>query len=166
MAKGLQANPQSLGNTAKVEYEFGTLYYYQGAYYRYAKFVDAVTYGVGQSLGWASANGTAVSNDRAGGSALGTAPRPVAGICLSVMTQNYYGFMQVAGIGKVALYGVDVDDSDNEIAAGDFLVMDDATDGHSQVMADTEEHLVFAVAIAAGVSSYVPSGSWYCKGMI
>lgn len=163
MAKGLTANPQSLSNTADQKYEFGTLYYYQGAYYRYAKFEDAVTYAEGHCVAWSNANATAVTNDWS--AALGTAPVPVAGVCLTAMTQNYYGFFQVAGIGKVRLYAYDLDGT-AEVAAGKFLVMDDATDGKAQVMADTEEHLVFAVATSAGSSSYIASGNWVCKGMI
>ena len=66
-----------------------------GYTYRYVQFKDAVTYAAGQALTYAGAtNLGVVTNDISGGSSIGAV---AAGICLRVMTQNYYGFILVKG---------------------------------------------------------------------
>ena len=152
MAIGLDANPASLSNTATRMYEVGTLYYYQGAYYRYARFVDAVTYAAGHVLEWAVGVGCSrVTNDRAGGSSRGRVP---AGVCLCAMTQDYWGFFQVAGVGRVALL------TDESVAAGEYLVSDVGVDGGADTMANGEEEQCFAFTIAADAGSALAAGNY------
>lgn len=92
-----------------------------GYQYRYVQFKDAVTYAAGQSLTWADVACTTVTNDRAGGSSLGAIP---AGICLRVMTQNYYGFILVRG-----KYAGLVTSGADDIAVGESLIVHASTDG-------------------------------------
>lgn len=116
----------------------GGTYEYNGNLYKYVQFKDAVAYLAGHVVSWANATGTAVTNDRSGGSALaGTIP---AGVACRVMTQNYYGFIQVTGL--ATLYG------DGSIAAGDVVVLDTGTDGYCDTMASTEESLIVGTALA------------------
>lgn len=92
-----------------------------GYIYKYVQFKDAVTYAAGQSLTWADVACTTVTNDRAGGSSLGAIP---AGICLRVMTQNYYGFILVRG-----KYAGLVTSGADDIAVGESLIVHATTDG-------------------------------------
>lgn len=96
------------------------LYSKDGVLYRYTQFVDAVAYAAGQCVAYANATGTAVSNDRAGGSSVGTR---CAGVVLATMTQDYYGFVQVTGVATLVTNG------DDDIAAGDEIMLDTGTDG-------------------------------------
>lgn len=148
-------------NDEEQRYEFGTLYYWNGRLFRYAKFVDSVDYSDGHVVEWAAANFSAVTNDKSGGSSLGRLP---AGVALNAVTSGNFGFFQVGGLGVVRLYAYDVDGT-AQVAAGDFLVSDSATDGMADQMADGEEEQVFAVATAAGSSSYVAAGNYVIRGL-
>jgi len=134
-------------NTAAADPRFtlGSVYWKGGKAYRYVQFVDAVAYIAGHVLTWANATGTAVTNDRSGGSAV-FATRAV-GVALGVMTENYYGFMQVSGI------NADVQ-TDTGVAAGEALVAH-TVDGQCDTMAAGEEHLVFADSMAADATNTV-----------
>lgn len=108
------------------------------AAYKYVQFLDAVAYIRGHVCAWGNATGTAVTNDRSGGSNVGIR---TAGICLRVMTQNYYGFVQVAGIGLCL--------GDGSVAAGESVVLDTGVDGGADTMAAGEEDEVFGMALEA-----------------
>src|SRR4030042_2702059 len=94
MSLPLTEDPSKVHDAAP-RFDIGATYYWNGCYFRYLKFVDSVTYAAGHSVEHASANGTAVSNDRTGGSSKGRSTP--AGICLRAMTENHYCFAQVAG---------------------------------------------------------------------
>ena len=118
-----------------------------GYVYRYVQFKDAVTYAAGQVVEWASATGlTAVTNDRSGGSAVGNIP---AGICLRVMTQNYYGFILVKGFyATIKTSGAD------DIAIGESLISHSSTDGTCDgVAAGSMTTASFGIALAADVDA-------------
>lgn len=116
----------------------GGTYEYNGNLYKYVQFKDAVTYAAGHAVAWANATGTAVTNDRSGGSALsGNIP---AGIACRVMTQNYYGFIQVSGLATLT--------GDGSIAAGESVVLDVNVDGLCDTMAAGEEQLIVGTALA------------------
>lgn len=152
---GLTESPIGV-NDVKPRYHLGSLYYHNGRYYRYVKFVDAVTYAAGHVVEWC-AGFTSVTNDRTGGSSLGRCP---AGVCLAAMTQNYYGFVQVAGVGDVAML------TDGSVAGGEWLVSDSGTDGGADTMAAGEEAQVFAFAIAADSGTALAGTSYVIKGLL
>lgn len=108
-------------SAADPAYTLGGLYWKDGKIYRYVQFLDAVAYVAGHICQFANATMTAVTNDRAGGSAVGVIP---AGIALKVMTQNYYGFVLAEGY-----YATVLTNGDDDIAAGDELMIDTGTDG-------------------------------------
>lgn len=142
-------------------YVVGALYRWKSpsygwCYYRYVQFLDAVTYAAGDCCEWAAANGTGVSNDRADGSSLGRFP---AGVALGAMTANYYGFIQVGGIGSVILR------SDGGVAAADYIVSHTADD-ETDTMADGEEEQVFAMSGAADGADNLAAGVWFFKGLV
>ena len=143
-------------NDPSPRYDPGSLYYHNGAFFRYVKFIDAVAYAVGDVCEWAAANFSAVSNDRAGGSSLGRMP---AGVCLAAMTQNNYGFVQVAGTNTTRIY------TDAGVAAGDWLVSH-TVDGECDTMAAGEEAQVFAFATAADTGDYIAAGDAVIKGLL
>ena len=119
----LLTNPSQYNTaTADPTLVVGGLYEWvgDGYIYRYVQFKDAVTYAAGQSVEYAATTGLAVTNDRAGGSSVG---RAAAGVCLGVMTQNYYGFILVQGTYNLATSGAD------DIAAGEILITHATTDG-------------------------------------
>ena len=89
--------------------------------YRYGQFKDAVTYAAGQVCTIAAVDQTAFTNDISGGSSIGSI---VAGICLAVMTQNYYGFVLCSGYyATIKTSGAD------DIAVGEALFVHSSTDG-------------------------------------
>lgn len=124
LGANLTTNPATY-NTAAVDENLvlGSLYRYasNGWVYRYVQFLDAVTYAAGQSVEWANTSGTAVTNDRAGGSSVG---RAAAGVALAVMTQNYYGFVLVNGFATISTSGAD------DIAAGETVICHATSDGN------------------------------------
>lgn len=148
-------------NDLSPRFVIGGLYkYHHPSYgwglYRYFQALDAVTYVQGHTLEHASATGLGVSNDRASGSSIGRVP---AGVAQKVFTQNYYGFVQVSGIGATLL------SSAGNIAASKYLVSD-TTDGLVDDMADGEEEQVFAMSAAADGASGFAAGAWIFKGLL
>lgn len=131
------------------KWTLGRLYTYQGDLWRCVKYLDGVTYKAGQALSWADATLAYVTNDRSGGSAIGTETNP-AGLCPRVMTQNYKGFMRVSGLGLC--------EGDGSVAAGEAVVLHSA-DGQADTMAAGEEHQVFGVAQDADSTSNDPLGT-------
>ena len=77
---------------------------------------------------YASADGTEVTTDRAGGSAI---TGLVAGIAAAAITDGYLGFFQVSGRGAHDLL------TDNAIAEGDRLIPHASTDGGTDEIAIT-----------------------------
>lgn len=118
-----------------------------GWVYRYVQFLDAVTYAAGQSVTWAIAtNSMKVTNDRAGGSSVAVVP---AGICLRVMTQNYFGFVLVRGV-----YTLLKTSGADDIAAGESLICHATTDGTCDgVAANATTTASFGFALAADVDA-------------
>lgn len=132
----------------------GDLYTYQHATHgpqvlRFVRFRDAVTYVKGNLCVLAVATGlTEVTNDVAGGSAIGTAgDAAVSQLAVGVMqntagsvpAQNEYGFVVKEGQVYVK--------SDDGISQMHRLVAD-AVDGGVDTMADGEEEQVIGVALA------------------
>lgn len=118
-----------------------------GNAYRYVKALDAVTYKAGQLAEWADATLNYVTNDRAGGSAIGTQTAP-AGLVMGIPTSSKpYGWIQVAGIGLC--------EGDGSVAAGEAVVSH-SVDGQADTMAAGEEHQVFGVALDADSTSNDP----------
>lgn len=109
--------------------------------YRYVQFVDAVAYTAGDVVTPASATTWAVTNDRAGGSAL--AKLYPAGVVFqaTVPTQNQYGWVQIAGIANVRIGSA-------AVIAGDELMPDSAEDGEAEeATAGTHENIL-GIALA------------------
>lgn len=121
------------------KWTLGRLYTWAGDLYRCVKFLDAVTYIKGQMAEWADATLAYVTNDRSGGSAIGTQTAAAGRVC-RVMTQNYKGFIQVSG--NALLIG------DGSVAAGEAVVPH-SVDGECDTMAAGEEHQVCGVALNA-----------------
>lgn len=129
------------------KWTLGRLYTYGGDLYRCVKFLDAVTYKAGQAVCWADATLAYVSNDRSGGTSIGTGVTAAAGIVKRVMTQNYKGFIQVSGICLV--------EGDGSVAADEAVVLDSA-DGKVDTMAAGEEHQVLGISLDADSTSNDP----------
>ena len=128
--------------TTAREYNLGeTRFDNTGKKYRYVKFVDAVTYAVGQVLAPANTAWTNVTNDRSGGSAISTA---FGGVCISVPTQNQHGWVQIGGVATCT--------GDGSVAADEAVILH-TVDGEADTMAAGEEHLVFGTALEADSGS-------------
>lgn len=108
------------------------------AKFRYVQFKDSVAYLVGHLLTAADVTGTQVTNDRSGGSAVFSTQG--VGVCCDVMTEDYYGWMQVTGKAVIQ--------TDGAVAAGEALVAH-TVDGEADTMAAGEEHLVIGVTFDA-----------------
>lgn len=115
-----------------------------GKVYRYVQFVDAVTYAAGHVVSWTETAWT-VSNDRSGGS---VSTNRVAGVCLGVATQNYYGWIQTKGE-----YATVLTNGDDDIAAEDGLILATGTDGACDSAADPATLLYLGWATAADVDA-------------
>ena len=124
--------------TQRDDLTLGGVYFYGGDAYRYVQFKDAVTYAAGHICTWANATGTAVTNDRAGGSDIGEL-KP-AGIATGVHTEDYYGFVQLTGVATLT--------GDGSVAAGESVVPHATTDGGADTMAAGAEDHVLGVALA------------------
>ena len=160
MAITLREDPTSV-NDLSPRYEIGGLYEYFHPDYgrvllRYYQFLDAVTYAAGDVCEHASANCTAVSQDKAAGSSIG---RVVAGVALASMTANYFGFVQVAGVGMVILR------TDGTVAKGEYVVSH-TVDDEADTMADGEEEQVFGMSLADDGADNLLAGQWILKGLI
>jgi hypothetical protein len=124
--------------------------------FRYVRFLDAVTYKRGQVCTWAArATGipARVTNDISGGSSTG---QGVAGIACNIMTQNYYGFVQVGGLCLV--------EGDGSVASGDYVVAH-TSDGQADTFADGEEEQVFGYSVSTDDTANDPlatSAFFYC----
>lgn len=143
----LSVDPATVNQATAGIYTPGRIYDYNGKLYRFVQFVDGVAYADGQSVEYADATtGYVVTNDRAGGSSIG---RVAAGICLRVMTQNYYGFVLVRGFhGTVLTSGAD------NIAVGECLITHATTDGTVDgEAANALTTAVVGVALAADVDA-------------
>ena len=140
-------NAVATANDSSARYRAGQLVIdpATGYFYRYVQFKDAVAYADGQSVTWATMM-TAVTNDRAGGSSIGVIP---AGVCLRVMTQNYYGFILVRGYhATLATSGAD------DIVIGESLILHATTDGTCDGVAATATTTAsFGFATAADVDA-------------
>lgn len=124
----------------------GNLYTYGGKVWRYVRFRDAVTYVAGHVCTKALKDGTEVTNDISGGSSIGAI---VGGICVRVMTQNYYGFVLVHGYyATVKTSGAD------DIAIGERVFVHGSTDGTCDgVVASTTSSGDFGIAVEADVNA-------------
>ena len=124
MPKRISVNPATI-NDVSARYALGMVFEGEdssGRYaaWRYVQFLDAVTYAVGHLCEYADTLGTKVTNDRAGGTSIGHVP---AGVACMIMTQNYFGFIQVAGIATVY--------SDGSVAAAEAVVPHATVDGQA-----------------------------------
>lgn len=147
----MQITDPAIVDHADAQYALGTLGSYDVALasgervqnlYRYVKFLDAVTYVNGHVLAH-TATPWNVTNDRAGGTANigGTA----AGLATRAHTQNYHGWMQVAGVNENCL-------GDGSVAAGESVVLH-SVDGAADTMAAGEEDHAFGTALTADTGS-------------
>jgi hypothetical protein len=116
-------------------------------FFRYVRFLDAVAYARGHVCTYAvQTTGIPyrVTNDISGGSSVG---QGVAGIACNVMTQNYYGFVQIGGMALVV--------GDGSVAAADYVVAH-TVDGQADTFADGEEEQVFGYALDADSTANDP----------
>lgn len=125
----------------------GSLTFYNGKYYKFVQFKDAVTYVASPAMvvTWADTACTTVTNDRAGGSSIGQIP---AGVVCAVMTQNYYGFIQVTGV-------VTVGPTDGSVATAELVVPHATTDGGVDTFSSTLEPFGVALADDSGTASVI-----------
>lgn len=143
-------------NSATPDFTLGEEFTYRAAAnqmwkLRYVQFKDAVTYAAGQVLTWANATATAVTNDRSGGSSVGN---QCAGIALCAVTENYYGFVLTEGY-----YSAVVTNGDDDIAAGDALIVATGTDGACDSSASAS-NLKIGQALAADVDGSNTVAAW------
>lgn len=136
--------------TSATEYRLGEVKAdIYGNRYKYTEFADSATYAAGQVLTWADATGTKMTNDRSGGSSVSNR---FAGLCMGVPTSTLkYGWAQVSGF-----YATIVTNGDDDIAAGDSLIVATGTDGacDSVAAATTTVHtLALGHAVAADVDA-------------
>lgn len=148
MYKQLTADPTGVNDSA-AKAEVGAMYQYKHPTYgwwvlRYCQFKDAVTYAAGQVLTIASADGSAVTNDVAGGSSLGSIP---GGVALTAVTQNYYGYALVDGY-----YPTIKTNGDDDITAANVLLIG-AADGVCDSAASTWTAGSFGISTAADVDA-------------
>lgn len=138
-------------NHATAQHDLGALFRWRHPTHgwwvlRYVQFKDAVTYAAGQSCTLAAANGTAVTNDRSGGSSIGAI---FGGVALKAMTQNYYGFVLVNGY-----YPTLVTSGADDIAIGESLIVHASTDGACDgVAAGSTTTASFGIATVADVDA-------------
>jgi len=150
MLRILHADPTTV-NDSTAKAEPGSLWVYQHPTYgtwvlRYAQAKDAVTYAAGQSCTIANVYGTAVTNDRSGGSSIGAI---FGGVALLAVTQNYYSFFLVDGY-----YPTLVTSGADDIAIGESLIVHASTDGACDgVAAGSTTTASFGVAVAADVDA-------------
>ena len=105
---------------ANTHFTDGGRYWWAGKLYKYGQFKDAVAYVATHALEYAHVDGTTVTNDRAGGGALG---RIAAGKATRVHTADYFGFWQVSGPATLATSGAD------DIAVAESVFCHATTDG-------------------------------------
>lgn len=102
-----------------------TFNYYHSTYgwwvLRWVQGKDAVAYAAGQSVQWFDSAKTQVTNDRAGGAGLSYG---AAGIVLKVVTTAYYFPILIRGY-----YPTVLTNGDDDIAAGDAIIIATGTDG-------------------------------------
>ncbi len=120
------ASSNSSQSDGQVNASLGSIFkYYHSTYgwwtLRLVQAKDAVTYAAGQSLQWFDNAKTQVTNDRAGGAGLSFG---AAGIALSVYTTAYYVPILIRGY-----YPTVLTNGDDDIAAGDAIIIATATDG-------------------------------------
>lgn len=139
--------PQTLGPaldicTSTQEQPLGTIVWgVAGKRYRYVQFLDAVAYTVGDVVTIASATDWKVTNDRSGGSAIARL-EPVGVVFQTVVpTQNYYGYVQCAGIATVRVGSASV-------IAGDYLMPDASEDGEAEEATEGTDENIVGVALA------------------
>lgn len=134
---------------------------------RYVKAEDA-NISAGDVVQWGSADGIEVTNDRSGGSAIANT---VAGVALDDITDGNWGFIQVAGVGQVALT------TSGSVAAGTPLMIDASNDGQCVAAtytstAPTVAELyvllggTFGIALAADSSTTLAAQDYIIKGLI
>ena len=127
--------------------------------YKYVKFEDAVTYKRGMLVSYTPSTplGTRVTVDCS--EAVETTALWPAGVCCAIMTENYYGFIQVAGVALVI--------GDGAVAAGDRVIKDPSVDTGiaDTVAADEEDGLAFGQALSTDDTANDPlatSAMFYC----
>lgn len=102
----------------------GTVVWVDGIAWKFVQFKDAVTYVCSPAMivEYANTAGTAVTNDRAGGSSLGRTPAGVMNTNGDIPAQNDYGYIQLTGI-------VTVGPTDGAVALGEMVMAHATTDG-------------------------------------
>lgn len=142
MSKRIGFSPNNYGtsggiyNSVKREYGLGMKYDYLDAAgnictARYVQFIDAVAYAQGNICFWAddyvSATATPLYKVTVDYSeSLGDVLMPV-GVCYGAQTQNYYGFIQIAGPGYI------LHNNDDDAAIGSELIATAADNGVANV---------------------------------
>ena len=140
MLPSCHQNPTAVNDASPVA-SLGHLYEYEGRIYKYVKFEDAVTYAAGHCCVYGDTTGYAVTNDKD----QGVATSAGAGVCVRVMTQNYYGYLLVHGLWADCL-------GDGSVAAGDSI-FSSATDGAFDTVADATVAQPMGIALEADDSS-------------
>lgn len=127
--------------TATAVHTLGKIYidFEKGKMYKYVECDGILTGGaltLNHALSWMD-TAMQVTNDISAGIGV-VAP---AGVAISLITQAYFGWIQISG--QATLIG------DGLVAAGEAVVLDSVTDGTCDTMAAGEEHEVFAAALEA-----------------
>ena len=115
----LDANDEVAGHGIGVKAYYAGSPTCQAGLYQYVKFMDAVTYVAGHCLWWDNCDAFEVTNDESSAEA----DWVCAGICMRVMTQNYYGWALKEGYHAAAVKKA----GDDTLAAGEQMVPDSAT---------------------------------------
>lgn len=105
----------------------------------------------------ASADGTEVTRDVSGGSRI---TNKAQGIAINAITDGNYGFIQVAGVGQVALTL-----NSGDFSAGDSIMGDTSNDGKvAGGTLGTDDGQWIGHALAASSSSVLSAGAYILHG--
>lgn len=142
MSTALKFDPGTINQAAAAPYTLGQVYSNGSALYEFVQLTDAVNATNGMVAEQASTTGYIVTVDRAGGSAVGRAPR---GVFVGNVTAGNYGFIQIRGIHSA------IKDAANALTTLTKFTSHASTDGDAKATAAyTEVHIGYALANAGG----------------
>jgi hypothetical protein len=147
--------PSTDSNTSSAELTAGTRWDKGAKSYRYVQVEDAAL-AANDVVTFSDTTGAEVTNDRAGGSSIGT--DAVAGVALATVADGSYGVIQVGGVATMKVAAA------TSISAGDLLVAD-STDGCVAAASATTSSVEapFAVALAADTATTSAAGTVTAK---
>lgn len=136
-----QVNISLTSNDAEAKEQMGKIVFdgATGKAYKYVQFKDAAT--VGQLVEYTSTSGTLVSPLKS--AAVG---RVAAGVALTSMTDEYFGWIQISGVNSAVK-------ADGGVAAGAQLVSDASLDGRVETATTATRGRVIGYALAADTTA-------------